>query len=57
MAAVPVGKKQVNTSSIIPGGFSGGYTIPGTNAYQFAHLGLASPIHTMTTALVNPYTP
>ena len=59
MAAAPVGQPQTNTSSLIPGGFSGGYTIPGTNDYKFAHLGMAgmgtSNLQNQTTALMNPY--
>ncbi len=55
MAAGPVGQEQKNTSSIIPGGFSGGYTIPGTNMYPMSHLGLTSPIHPMTTGTYNPF--
>lgn len=56
MAASPVGVHHPNTSSLIPGGFSGGYTIPGAST-PFAHLGMASMgnLQNQTTALLNPY--
>jgi hypothetical protein len=58
MGAVPVGDKVKNTSSLIPGGFSGGYTIPGTSDYSFSHLGMANmgvPLQNQTTGTLNPY--
>lgn len=39
-------------SSIIPGGFSGGYTLPGSNMFPMGHLGATN--HLETTSLYNP---
>jgi len=48
-----VGVKHKNNSAIIPGGFSGGYTVPGTTVSPMAHLGMINPIQ--TTALTVPF--
>lgn len=39
-------------SSIIPGGFSGGYTLPGNQMFPMGHLGNTNNIQ--TTSLYNP---
>lgn len=42
---MPVGIDAKNMSSIIPGGFSGGYTLPGTgNMFPMGHLGNTNPM-------------
>ena len=52
MGALPVGKETKNMSSIIPGGFSGGYTLPGSGTFAMGHLGDTNNIQ--TTSLYNP---
>ena len=44
MGAIRVGDKSENTSAIVPGGFSGGYTIPGSSMYPASHLGMVNPV-------------